>query len=277
MPKAHTFTALGMPLAPRGPPLRPLVRFAATTGSLLSVLVPRSPLRRPLVRFAACVDPFLSVSVRQSLSRSLLVCFAASICPFLHVPTQRRPPWSSIVRFAASADPFQPVSEQRRVSQRLLVRFADPVRLLPCSRPSVSACPRSLRSEAHSRPLLSASLHPQVHFCLFPYSEAYPSVSPSASQIPCVSCSVPVRPSLFVPVPHVVKPTTALSCPLRCIRRSISACFRAAKPIPASPRPLRSFLLPVLPAIFTAKRTIESPELLRYYLDLLYKDLGDFL
>lgn len=52
---------------------------------------------------------------------------------------------------------------------------------------------------------------------------------------------------------------------------------RAAKPIQASPRPLRCFLLPVLPAIFTAKRTIESPELLRYYLDLLYKDLGDFL
>ena len=72
-----------------------------------------------------------------------------------------------------------------------------------------------LSREAHSIPLLSASLHPQAHFCLFPCSEAHHSVLSSASlhqflrfyifpcsdAYPSVSSSASQIPCVSCPVP----------------------------------------------------------------------------
>ena len=77
MPKAHTFTALGMPLAPRGPPPRPLVRFAASICPFQPVSVQRRPSQCLLVRFFPSLfreahnSPLPSASLRQSASFSM--------------------------------------------------------------------------------------------------------------------------------------------------------------------------------------------------------------
>ena len=193
--------------------------------------------------------------------QSLLV---TSLCSPLYPPGTSQPPvlrslpCASLIRFAVRIHPLSPVS-------RTAKRTTAPSHPLRCHHRFASVCPCPAKpTTAPSRPLR----------CINSFVSIF---SRAATPIPAPPRPLRCHHRFASVFPCPAKPTTALSCPLRCTHRSISACFRAAKPIPAPSRPLRCFLLPVLPAIFTAKRTIESPELLRYYLDLLYKDLGDFL
>ena len=173
MPKAHTFTALGMPLAPRGPPPRPLVRFAAS------------------------ICPFQPVSVQRRPSQCLLVRF----CPSLFREAHNSPlPSASLhqsVRFYMFPYSDAHHSQPSSASLHPQAHFS----LFPCGEAYLGAfSSASLRQSArfsmpsgsdayHSRPS-SASLHLQAHFSLFPSSEAYPSVFLSASQAPGIFCLI---------------------------------------------------------------------------------------
>ena len=175
MPKAHTFTALEMPLAPRGPPPRPLVRFAAP------VLVP------------LCLHP--SASARPCSSKPTaglshpLRCINPSVstCSYAATPTM-------VVH-----RPLRCIRRPILVCFRAARPISVPSRLLRCScaGPIVSASVRffpSLFREAHNSPLPSASLHQSVRFYMFPCSDAHHSQSSSASQAPGISCPVLSRP-----------------------------------------------------------------------------------
>ena len=199
MPKAHTFTALGMPLAPRGPPPRPLVRFAACASLFLSVSVQRGPSRCLLVRFAApvllplCLHP--SASARPCSEKPTaglshpLRCINPSVSTCFHTakPT------------IASLRPLRcihmSVSACFRAARRIPASFC-PLRRPRASPVLVSSTRHSMSSfcEAHNGPFLSASLHPQAHFSLFPSSDVHPSAFSSASQAPGISCPVLSRP-----------------------------------------------------------------------------------
>ena len=113
MPKAHTFTALGMPLAPRGPPPRPLVRFAApvlvplclhpSASSRPCSAKPTTALSHPLrcinLSVSTCsyaATPTIAVlRLLRCIRRSVSACFRAATPILVPSRSLRRPRASS--------------------------------------------------------------------------------------------------------------------------------------------------------------------------------------